>query len=345
MAGLQVNVYVAILVTWTAATTGLLLRLKARRMTRMKLWFDDYLACVAWALVSGYNSVTIFWAARYMLGQSLSGIQDQARADMIREKSRFLLWVTELLYAGSIAASKLAILSFYWRIFRYTSIRIPILVLIAAVSIWFTIRTFMVIFHCTPVQAYWNKTITHARCLVNASSFFFCTILIHCLMDCIILILPVIEVAKMHLPWSKKLAVAGLFMSGIIVCIASVFILIQAIHYDPNTREFPREIAPSMIWGGVEINVAVFSACLPMLRPIFQRLIPGISTAETSRPISLPSVVLSSTPSRVNEAKQEKSRRSVAHGLVNHELATVSSVPSDASRQKSPYQARNSVDG
>ncbi|KAI8652623.1 hypothetical protein NCS57_01326900 [Fusarium keratoplasticum] len=259
MAGLQVNVYVAISVTWTAATTALLLRLKARRMTRMKLWFDDYLACVAWALVSGYNSVTIFWTARYMLGQSLSGIQDQTHADMIREKSRFLLWITELLYAASIAASKLAILSFYWRIFRYTSIRIPILVLIAAVSIWFTIRTFMVIFHCAPVQAYWNKTITHARCLVNPSTFFFCTILIHCLMDCIILVLPVIEVAKMHLPWSKKLAVVGLFTSGIIVCIASVFILIQAIHYDPNTREFPREIALSMIWGGVEINVAVFS--------------------------------------------------------------------------------------
>ncbi|KAL2673877.1 hypothetical protein Neosp_012321 [[Neocosmospora] mangrovei] len=113
---------------------------------------------------------------------------------MIRQKSRFLLWVTELLYAASIAASKLAILSFYWRVFRYTSIRIPILVLIAAVSIWFTIRTFMVIFHCIPVQAYWDKTITRGP-----------------------------------------------------------------IHYDPDTREFPKEIALSMIWGGVEINVAVFS--------------------------------------------------------------------------------------
>lgn len=149
-----------------------------------------------------------------MLGQSLSGIQE-ARAEMIREKSRFILWVTELLYAGSIAASKLAILSFYWRVFRYTSIRIPILVLIAAVSIWVTIRTFMVIFHCVPVQAYWDKTIKDAHCALNAPTLFFCTILIHCVMDCIILVLPVIEVAKMHLPWSKKLAVVGLFTSGI----------------------------------------------------------------------------------------------------------------------------------
>lgn len=160
-------------------------------------------------------SLTTAGTARYMLGQSLSGIQDQARAYMIREKSRFLFWITELLYAGSIAASKLAILSFYWRIFRYTSIRMPILVLIAAVSIWITIRTFMVIFLCVPVQAYWNKTIAHARCLVNAARFSFCTILIHCLMDSIILVLPVIEVTKMHLPWSKKLAVVGLFTSGI----------------------------------------------------------------------------------------------------------------------------------
>ncbi|RSL66582.1 hypothetical protein CEP54_003732 [Fusarium duplospermum] len=63
----------------------------------------------------------------------------------------------------------------------------------------------------------------------------------------------------MHLPWSKKLAVVGLFTSGIIVCIASVFILIQAIHYNPRTKEFPKEIALSMIWGGVEINAALFS--------------------------------------------------------------------------------------
>ncbi|EEU37111.1 uncharacterized protein NECHADRAFT_52316 [Fusarium vanettenii 77-13-4] len=319
---------------------ALLLRLKARRMTRMKLWLDDYLACVAWVGSPFENMLLVADVCTHLFRATIPS-PSFTRADSIREKSRFLLWVTELLYAGSIAASKLAILSFYWRVFRYTSIRIPILVLIAAVSIWFTIRTFMVIFHCVPVQAYWDKTITRGRCLVNASTFFFCTILMRCLMDCIIFVLSVIEVAKMHLPWSKKLAVVGLFT----VCIASVFILIQAIHYGPDTREFPKEIALSMIWGGVEINVAVFSACLPMLRPIFQMFIPGISTAETSRPISLPSVVLSPTPSRVNEAKQEKSRRSVAHGFVDHELPTVLRVPSNASGPESPHHARNSVEG
>ncbi|RSL46248.1 hypothetical protein CEP51_015962, partial [Fusarium floridanum] len=216
---------------------------------------------------------SILWAARHMLGQSLSGTQE-ARAEIIREKSRFLLWVTEFLYAGSIAISKLSILSFYWRIFRYTSIRIPILVLVVAVSIWVIIRTFMVIFHCIPVQAYWDRTIKGAHCELDAATLFFCTILIHCLMDCIILILPVIEVVKMQLSWSKKLAVVGLFTSGIMhvlfsspllasadqhrVCVASVFTLTQAINYNPVAKEFPVIIAHSIIWRGVEINMAVF---------------------------------------------------------------------------------------
>ncbi|KAJ3528893.1 hypothetical protein NM208_g10001 [Fusarium decemcellulare] len=331
MAGLQANIYAAVSITWSAAILALVLRLIARRMTKMKLWFDDYFTCVALAFASTYCSITIFWTVRYRLGQSLASIQDIDETDHIREKSRLLLWICELCYAASVAFSKLAILSFYWRVFRFTSI-----------------RTFIVIFHCVPVQAYWDKSITDARCPFNEAAFFFCTVLIHCLMDCIILILPVIEVMKMHLPSSQKLAVVGLFTSGTIVCVASVFVLIQSIHYNPRTREMPKEIALNMLWAAVEVNMAIFSACLPMLRPIFRQIIPGLSTAETSHHISLPPVILSRsrTHSSAKRLKREESRRTdLAHGFVDQEwgvLATPSSARSNESRQISDLEAINS---
>ncbi|KAM0082180.1 hypothetical protein ACKRZS_005677 [Fusarium odoratissimum] len=60
MAGLQPDIYAAISITWAAASLALGLRLKARRMTKMNLWFDDYFAIIALLFVSGYCSVTIY---------------------------------------------------------------------------------------------------------------------------------------------------------------------------------------------------------------------------------------------------------------------------------------------
>jgi hypothetical protein len=51
MAGLQINLYVSISVTWIAALTTLILRAAARRITRTNWGLDDYFCVVAW--VSG----------------------------------------------------------------------------------------------------------------------------------------------------------------------------------------------------------------------------------------------------------------------------------------------------
>ncbi|KAF5723263.1 integral membrane protein [Fusarium mundagurra] len=233
MAGLQPDIYAAISITWVAAFLALSLRLKARRMTKMNLWFDDYFAIIAlfpalcikllfrhyilYATSSNSDHSRLsplLGTHSYKLGQSILTTADPIEANRIQDRSRLLLWICELLYASSIAFCKFSILCFYWRVFQYTSIRYAIIILLVAVSIWITIRTFMVIFHCVPIRAYWDKSIQGAKCPFNEANFFFATILIHTTMDCVILILPAIEVMKMTLPLSQKLAVVGLFTSG-----------------------------------------------------------------------------------------------------------------------------------
>ncbi|CAF3494357.1 unnamed protein product [Fusarium graminearum] len=343
MAGLQPDIYAAISITWIIAFLALSMRIKARGMMKTKLWFDDYFAIVALFFITSYCSVIVYWTHSFKLGLSLSTISDPDEARHIQDRSRLLLWICELLYASSIAVCKLSILCFYWRVFQHTSIRYAIIGLLVAVSIWITIRTFMVIFHCVPVQAYWNKDIQGARCPFNEANFFFATILVHTTMDCIILILPVIEVMKMTLPLSQKLAVVGLFTSGTIVCVASIFVLVHSKLYNPRTDDIPKDMAANMMWSTVETNMAVFSACLPMLRPIFRHLLPGLSTTEESvrAPISLSNVGPHPIVGTHSQLKKHEFRRSGRSGLYDPELGAfhgfwdISSIRSVGSRSES----------
>ena len=59
---------------------------------------------------------------------------------MVTRDSLFYLYFVELAYAFSLAFSKLAILAFYWRMFKTSGIKIPIITLIVATVVWLIIR-------------------------------------------------------------------------------------------------------------------------------------------------------------------------------------------------------------
>lgn len=134
--------------------------------------------------------------------------------EAILQQARFLAYFNSLCYASSIACSKLAILCLYWRLFRISSIRIPIMVMLVMVVIWIILRTFMLTFRCVPVQSLWDYTITDKVCNINSDQFFLGTITTHFIMDLIILVLPIIEVFRLRLRTGQKLAIGALFLLG-----------------------------------------------------------------------------------------------------------------------------------
>ena len=56
------------------------------------------------------------------------------------ERSRLLLWNAELFYAFSLASAKLAILGFYWRMFKTSILKRPIQILVGCTLIWLILR-------------------------------------------------------------------------------------------------------------------------------------------------------------------------------------------------------------
>ncbi|KHO00383.1 uncharacterized protein MAM_01161 [Metarhizium album ARSEF 1941] len=302
MASLVPNVWAAIVVPVPASTVALALRLKARRMTRMGMGRDDCFAVAAWILAVGYTIDLVVWASCFKLGQPIGSYSEQAIA-YITEKSTLILWTSEFLYSWSIVCAKLAVLCFYRRVFRFSSIRIPIVMLMTACCIWIAIRTFFTIFHCVPTQAFWDKTIPSPKCITNVRAFYLGTDATHSSMDFIILALPIYEVVRMKLPTAQKIAVTGLFAAGSLVGIASVFQIVESQRYDPH--ELPYDLALCMVWGGVELHLAVFigisnakrtslpsrspvhAGSLILLRPIFIKFIPGLAS-QASKAASRP---------------------------------------------------------
>ncbi|KAH8673330.1 hypothetical protein BX600DRAFT_432961 [Xylariales sp. PMI_506] len=300
----QPDVYAAVGITLGAATVALVLRLIARRTTHVPLWWDDYMCMIAYLFGVAFAGVMLAWT-QTGLGLHINDV-DMDYSDLL-PISLFYCFLVELLYAASLAFSKFAILAFYWRMFSTSPIKMPIIIIAVASLLWLLVRTLVCIFHCLPVQAFWDKSITDATCTVNDSTFFFSTVLAHLVLDLGILSLPIVQVRRLQLRTAQKIGVIALFMFGILVCAASIVVLVYSKSYDPLSPDLTWDIAPIMIWASVEVNLAIFSACIPMLRPIFlkvvNRLFPNLSVGSDQYHASGPKSFLKMTATRTAKSK------------------------------------------
>ncbi|RBR26935.1 uncharacterized protein FIESC28_00203 [Fusarium coffeatum] len=318
---LKSDIICAVVITWLAALLAQIARVFARRMTKQQWWWDDYFCLGAFIVGIGYNVVMIYWTENWYLGSTIPDTVTDEEYDNINLNARLMQFLISNTYSYSIGFSKLSILLFYWRIFKQSAIRIPIQVLLFLSASWLILRTFMVIFHCIPVQAYWDKNIEGAVCKINDAQFFFGTCLTHFALDVVILALPIIEVFKLRLRMGQKVAITALFVIGFIVCLASTFVVIESIRYDVNTTQMPRDMARNDMWGCVEINIAIVSGCFPLLRPIFTKILPKrfLSSAGSSHPISRTTNAIRLTTINRTIKEREADDNSSQHQLADPE--------------------------
>ncbi|VUC23772.1 unnamed protein product [Clonostachys rosea] len=330
MAGLQLNIYVGIGITWFAAVISMVMRVAARRLTKVNWWYDDWFCIAAFLFATGYCAILIHWTKYWYLGKLMPDSLDEQTRELILYNSRLLGFFNSLCYASSLATSKISILSFYWRLFSQSVIRIPILVMLVMSVIWIILRTFMLIFRCVPVQSIWDKTITDSVCNINSGQFFFGTIITHFIMDVIILTLPIIEVYRLRLRLGQKLAIIALFVLGTIVCVASAFVLVELVNYNNDTTQMPYDYAMYCILGAVEVNIAIVSACFPLLRPVFRYILPMSFLSSvgygSSQPISRPSniIKLTTLTRTKREADAAATKSSSTHNLADPESGEMS---------------------
>ncbi|KAH6871236.1 hypothetical protein B0T10DRAFT_611294 [Thelonectria olida] len=260
----QSSIRAVLFITYAAATIVMILRLLSRRLKRIPLSWDDYFALCCYAMAIAWIVIIPYWL-HGGLGYHIQDIESPPIAEILFQ-SKLLLFVAELVYAFALFFAKLSILSLYWRMFRVTSIRLPIQILFGCSILWIIFRISMGIFHCVPVQAFWDSS-AGGRCDIEDKKFFFGTTLVHAVIDIAILILPMVQIGKLQLPPLQKLGIMLMFMFGFFICAAAIVVIVEATKFDDTSVDLTWNICPIVIWATVEVNLVTVSACLPTVRP------------------------------------------------------------------------------
>ncbi|KAM7215621.1 hypothetical protein V8F06_009008 [Rhypophila decipiens] len=257
--------FAIIIYTFIVATALLVaLRFIARLRTRAPLWWDDYsilgslLVAIAWTVACGQY-------AGLGVGLDLWAVPHENIPTIY-----ILLEVALLCYAVARCLIRCSICLFLLRIFGKSGARPYILVgnvLNFMLSLSFT---FCVILQCTPVSYFWNRWDgLHDGFCVDQWTMFLAGGVLATVLDIYFVVLPVRWVMKLQLSRIKKLLTAGMLSLGIIVIVTSISRIVSLYNLTHSTNQ-TRIIPELVIWGGLELDVAIMCACLPSLGPLLK---------------------------------------------------------------------------
>ncbi|KAH9866809.1 hypothetical protein J1614_008502 [Plenodomus biglobosus] len=265
--------------------SSILLRIAVRLSLRQTLLVADWLSFLSFGLFCAYCGVMI----NYIFNISMFRAFEPNIAFGLDEFKNLLktAYALEILMGCIITAAKLSILSFYYPIFAvYPRISKVIYATAAACIVWFIIVTFVFIFQCRPVNAYWNMLGQPPACH-ESSKLVLGYELTNFFLDVIILCIPIKPIKDLQLPTWKKATTLGIFMLGGFVCVASIIRMIAV--YDARDPSKQVDFTSAMLWSTIQLGMAILCSCLPALGPLLR---------SANKPFSYLNILLRSARSR-----------------------------------------------
>ncbi|KAK6220974.1 cfem domain-containing protein [Colletotrichum tabaci] len=138
---------------------------------------------------------------------------------------------------------------------------------------------FAALFQCLPIEANWDfplRAEPGTKCIGN--SFHVIASCLTIFSDILVLALPFWIFLGLRMPMAAKMAVIGVFLMGIVVTVVAVIRVVQIyklffVQPSPGTDNY-HDIG--LTTSTIEVNLAIFSACVPALRPLFRRWMPKL---------------------------------------------------------------------
>lgn len=101
----------------------------------------------------------------------------------------------------------------FYRIFPTTGMKVGGYVLGGLTLAWWLAVVLVSTFQCTPIHKAWNPLMEDDKCL-ETNKFFLGNSIPNIVTDALILCLPVLEVSKLQVRRSQKVAIGGMFLLG-----------------------------------------------------------------------------------------------------------------------------------
>jgi len=238
-------------------------RFYARSLKRRRPTLDDYL--IVAGLIFTIATASVGFA---MVVDGGVGIH-QTEASLSQISILLKLFVpAPMLWSCATTCVKLSILWFYIGIFEWHGFR-PAAYVVMAVSIALWVAVILESFLlCSPFEYTWNKVTVTGTCGSSTEAYLSVAI-VNLIIDLSIVALPMPILWRLQMSWKKKAAISALLGLGLIVCVMSA-LRIESVLALQDT-DFTYTVVPDLIYGGLEVELGIINACLPIMQPVFNK--------------------------------------------------------------------------
>ncbi|KAF1960294.1 hypothetical protein CC80DRAFT_383297, partial [Byssothecium circinans] len=261
----QHEVYIYTITTYTIATFCVILRLIGRVVTN-KLAYDDYIIITALLLTTIPFGVVLKMAG-IGFGEHLWNLEHGQLLSNLR-----FFYIAWAIYTVVLGLTKISLIIFYLEIFSTKRARLASYTLLGYISITSSTLLFLSIFNCTPVRAFWDRDVKHARCLdINAIAYVNSGSAIA--QDVVLLVLPLLCISKLDIKRARKVAVGVMFGIGTLGCIATI-VRLHTLVILKSTIDPTWDYVPVTVWTEIELACCFVCVSLPAIRVLLLRIMP-----------------------------------------------------------------------
>ncbi|KAF6220389.1 hypothetical protein HO133_003521 [Letharia lupina] len=249
------------------ALMSLIFRLWARMIKRNRLEWNDYLCVGGLVFTLASTSVSVhsyvYWG---FFSRSVAGDSDivvlQYKALLVGQ----LLWIT------AVTLIRASVLFLYNRIFCTKSFRIACYGILSINLAYFTATVLACCLICRPFAFNWDQSI-HGSCGDQKSLDLFIGVF-NLLMDITTVALPMPVLWGLQMPTGTKIVLSGLFSMGIAICIITLVRI--KVTTDITANNTAGQYALIALLTCLESSLGVVNACLPVTKPVFEKLKPTL---------------------------------------------------------------------
>ncbi|KAF2263398.1 hypothetical protein CC78DRAFT_534010 [Lojkania enalia] len=155
---------------------------------------------------------------------------------------------------------------------------------------------------CRPLKYNWSLPLENPRYCYSAKPYILVARASGMVVDGVTWSLPHFVVWRLRLPLVHKMAITTIFFLGLLYCVSNFYHLLSSVdkHYSNIIMEIFRiksllrdkfienityDAANTLLWAVARLSTAIIVACCPLLRPLFEKLVPKRLTRIASHAI------------------------------------------------------------
>ncbi|ETN36845.1 uncharacterized protein HMPREF1541_07832 [Cyphellophora europaea CBS 101466] len=275
----------------------IILRILVRARIVKHIATEDYLMVAAGLFATAFSAMNIvgkltpqpvyfpstnyYSGTRHGLGRHIYDLPQMTLIENVKKVIQ-TLWVSQVLYATALSLVKISIIASFHRIFPTKPLRWTMYSLGGLILAVWIVNIFTTLFQCSPIYAAWDFQAIKPKCLPIMKVYYFSTAF-SILTDVLLCVLPLPFLWKLKLPLREKYIVSALFGFGLFAAVASIM-RITVLH-NVQSADVTIATVPALNWSVVEVGTGIICACVPCLKPLFKKLLPGrfFSNAHPSR--------------------------------------------------------------